>query len=113
MRDPLPPAKRMPAPDYGLVFQDRGDYLRVVITGARDSFDISLAYWNEIAAECERRGARALLVSDELPGEPIPPQDQERVIEALRESYMQHARGLLRSRCGLYSPGRVRRTRGA
>lgn len=83
---------RMPAPDYELAFHDRGDYLRVVITGARDSLETSLAYWNEIATECERRGTRALLVSDELPGEPIPPQDQERVIQALRESYMQHVR---------------------
>ncbi|HJU09216.1 MAG TPA: hypothetical protein VJ727_12130 [Rhodanobacteraceae bacterium] len=82
----------MSAAGYELKFQDHGDYLRVVIDGVQDSLEMSLAYWNEIAAECERRGTRALLVLDQLPGEPIPPQDQDRVIQALRESYMRQVR---------------------
>ncbi len=82
----------MSEPDYELTFQERGGYLRVQIRGTQDSLEMSLAYWNEIAAECERRGTRALLVVDQLPGEPIPPQDQERVIEAMRDSYMRRVR---------------------
>jgi hypothetical protein len=82
----------MPALDYELRFQDCGDHLRVSIRGARDSLEISLAYWQEIAAECERRGTRALLVLDYLGGDPLPQQDMEQVIERLRQSYMHQVR---------------------
>ncbi|MER3546928.1 MAG: hypothetical protein C4338_04700 [Rhodanobacteraceae bacterium] len=78
--------------EYELAFQDRGDHLRVTISGPPDSLEMSLAYWKEIAAECERRGTRALLVIDRLPGAPIPPQHQEQVISAMRESYMRQVR---------------------
>ena len=80
----------MPAPDYELRFQDCGSYLRVTITGPLDSLETSLAYWREIASECERRGTRALLAIDRMGGDPLPQGDVERLVEAMRESYMRH-----------------------
>lgn len=52
--------------DIRLVFEDRAGYLYAAVTGPRDSHDISKAYWREIAAECERRKARKLMVVENL-----------------------------------------------
>lgn len=81
-----------PRPPYELRFSDRGDYLRVEIAGPGDSLEVSLAYWREIAAECERRGTRALLALDLFENEPLPPSEVDQVIEAMRESYMRKVR---------------------
>lgn len=79
-------------PTHELRFEDRGDYLRVEILGEFDSLDISIAYWREIAAECERRNTRALLAVDRLGGDPIPPEAMAQVIAVMRDSYMRHVR---------------------
>ncbi|WP_460453315.1 hypothetical protein [Arenimonas aestuarii] len=57
--NPLPP-------DIRLVFEDRADYLYAAVTGPRDSQEISMAYWRQIAVECERRKARKLMVVENL-----------------------------------------------
>ncbi|MFH1600014.1 MAG: hypothetical protein ABIJ73_08335 [Pseudomonadota bacterium] len=57
--NPLPP-------DIRLVFEDRADYLYAAVTGPRDSQEISMAYWRQIAAECERRKTRKLMVVENL-----------------------------------------------
>ena len=82
----------MPALDYQLAFQDRGDYLRVDISGARDSFEISLAYWRAIAAECERRGTRSLLAVGRIGGPPLLPQEVDELVQVMRDSYMTRMR---------------------
>ena len=57
----------IPLPDdVRLVFEDRPGFLFARVTGPRDSFAISVAYWNRIAVECERRGSRKVLVVEEL-----------------------------------------------
>lgn len=48
------------------MFEDRAGYLYAAVSGPRDSQDISMAYWREIAAECERRKARKLMVVENL-----------------------------------------------
>lgn len=48
------------------MFEDRADYLYAAVTGPRDSHDISKAYWCQIAAECERRKTRKLMVVENL-----------------------------------------------
>ena len=53
-------------PDISIQFQDRPGYLHCLVTGPRDSREISIAYWTEIARECERRKARKLLVVEKL-----------------------------------------------
>ena len=52
--------------DIRLVFEDRADYLYAAVTGPRDSQEISMAYWRQIAAECERRKTRKLMVVENL-----------------------------------------------
>ncbi|HET6906861.1 MAG TPA: hypothetical protein VFH52_07925 [Rhodanobacteraceae bacterium] len=83
--------ERAPEP-YQLRFTDRGDYLFAKVVGEQDSPEITLAYWREIAAECERRGTTRLLVCDDLQGQPATPQDFARLTAALRGSGMEHVR---------------------
>lgn len=52
---------------YRLTFENRPEHLRVKVTGKKDSYDISVAYWKEIAAECSRLGAKKLLVEEDIP----------------------------------------------
>jgi hypothetical protein len=86
---PEPPESAAP---YRLRFESRGDYLRVEVSGPGDSLEVSLAYWREIAWECERRSTRALLVVDLFENEPLKPAEVEQVIQAMQDSYMRHVR---------------------
>lgn len=68
MRDPpcrSAPVSQLP-PDIKIHYEERAGYLHALVTGPRDSRDISIAYWTEIAAECARRKARKLLVVEKL-----------------------------------------------
>ena len=67
--------RRDPAPSWRLRFENRRGYLYAEVTGPEDSVDITIAYWREIAAECARRHARRVLVSDRLHGELANPED--------------------------------------
>lgn len=53
-------------PDIHLRFEDRLDYLFAEVSGPRDSRAISTAYWQRIAARCEERKARKLMVVENL-----------------------------------------------
>lgn len=53
-------------PDIQLHFEDRLDYLFAQVTGPRDSRAISTAYWLRIAAHCDQRKARRLMVVENL-----------------------------------------------
>ena len=68
--------------DYTLQFEDRPGYLFARVDGPRDTFEISLAYWRDIAAEVDRRNATALLVVEEL-AQRADPADAVQVIAAL------------------------------
>ena len=59
--------------DYVLRLDHRGDYLRAQVDGERDGFEISLAYWTEIAAACHARGTRRVLVVENIQeaGDPL------------------------------------------
>ena len=52
---------------YKLTFEQRAGYLRVQVEGKNDSYEISMAYWREIAAECGRLGTNRLLVEEDIP----------------------------------------------
>jgi hypothetical protein len=58
---------------YELRLESHGDYLRAQIDGQRDGFEISLAYWTEIAQACHQRGTRRLLVVENIKeaGDPL------------------------------------------
>ncbi|WP_374602498.1 hypothetical protein [Arenimonas sp.] len=75
--NPLPP-------DIRLVFEDRADYLHAAVSGPRDSLDISRAYWQAIAAECERRKTRKLMVVENL-GDFEGERDLARILDFLFE----------------------------
>jgi hypothetical protein len=51
---------------YSINFEHRPDYLYVHIKGDRDSYEISNAYWTEIAQECVEHSVRRLLVDEDL-----------------------------------------------
>ena len=52
--------------EYQLVLESRALYLFAHVTGPRDTLQISIAYWSEIAAECTRLNVQRLLVLEEL-----------------------------------------------
>ena len=89
MNVPHDPSLQQP---FDLRFANRGDYLHAVVSGDRDSPEISLAYWRAIAAECARRGAHRLLIRDELPGQPNDPEQMVRLAQALRGSGLEKVR---------------------
>ena len=62
----MPPAVLELPDDIHLKFEDRPDYLYAEVTGPRDSRDISTAYWLRIAAQCEQRKTRKLMVVENL-----------------------------------------------
>ncbi len=49
-----------------LEFEPRERYLFVHVTGEADSVEISLGYWQMVAAECRRLGFHRVLVHEEL-----------------------------------------------
>ena len=52
---------------YTLTFEERPGYLHARVEGEHDSYEISRAFWSDIAAECERRGTTKLLVEENIP----------------------------------------------
>ena len=77
---------------YELHFTDRGDYLFASVKGDQDSAEITLAYWREIVAECNRRGTARLLVCDDLHGQPATLQDFDRLAAAMQGSGLERVR---------------------
>lgn len=54
-----------PAHSYSVGYEDRDGYLFASVSGETDTVATSLAYWNEVAREAERRGhSRILVVED-------------------------------------------------
>ena len=46
------------------MFEDRADYLYAAVTGPRDSREISIAYWTDIARECGLEPLADLLLAE-------------------------------------------------
>ena len=51
---------------YQIKFERRPNYLYAYVNGERDSLAISLGFWREIAAECERAQARKILIEEDI-----------------------------------------------
>ncbi|MGH8164428.1 MAG: hypothetical protein ACREP1_08860 [Rhodanobacteraceae bacterium] len=77
---------------FAIHYEDRGDYLYAVVEGPEDKLEICIAYWQALAAECEDRGTRRLLVIDRLQGEPVSPDEMDRLVELMRGSVLEHVR---------------------
>ena len=56
----------METKDYRLTFDNKPEYLHVLVEGEHDSYDISRRFWSEIATECERLAPSRLLVEEDL-----------------------------------------------
>jgi hypothetical protein len=86
------------AAGFSLRFEPRAGYLLAEVNGSRSSGEITLAYWREIAAECERIGAQRLLVADHFRGNVVTREEMLRCVHALRGS------ALAKLRIALYEP---------
>ena len=60
----------------------RDDYLRALVDGPHDNYEISLGYWTEVARACHERGTRAVLVVENLqqPGQAV---ELEQLVDAI------------------------------
>lgn len=75
----------IPLPDDILIrYEDRVGYLYAEVTGPRDSHDITVAYWTQIAEQCRRRKAKKLLVVENL-GDHAGERDLPAVVDFLIE----------------------------
>lgn len=55
-----------PHAGYTLRFEDRPGYTRAHVVGERDTVEISLAYWTEIARHCHEHAVHSVLVVEEI-----------------------------------------------
>lgn len=79
-------------PRFVLRFEQGSGYLYAHVSGPEDSFDITLAYWTAIAAECRRRRVHRVLVVDELEGEPATPTELEERVRSLHGTGLENVR---------------------
>ncbi len=56
-----------PRNQYKLTFEQRSNYLYVYVEGDHDSYEISRAYWREVAEESGRTGMKRVLIDENLP----------------------------------------------
>ena len=68
---------------FELAFEQRPNYLFVRVSGINGRLDTTIAYWTAIAAEVRRRKPRCLMVHDEMLGETPPPEELQRLIQAM------------------------------
>ena len=54
---------------YTLEFEPRSEYLYAYVKGEKDSLEISLQYWKEIADECRRSDYRKVFIEEDIKGE--------------------------------------------
>lgn len=54
------------AKPYTLEFEPRPEYLYAYVRGEKDSLEISLQYWKEIADECQRAGYKKVFIEEDI-----------------------------------------------
>ena len=57
--------------------------LRAHVAGVNGNLETTLAYWTAIAAELQRERPKALLVVDDMEGEPPPPEQLAQFVQAM------------------------------
>jgi hypothetical protein len=55
-----------PLKPYHLILEQRPGYLYAYVEGEHDSYEISKAYWQEIAGEVVRLGAKRVLIDENI-----------------------------------------------
>jgi hypothetical protein len=59
--------QRLEGPGFTIDIEERAGFLRALVRGNEDTLAVSTAYWARLGAECQRRGASAVLVLEDLP----------------------------------------------
>ena len=67
---------------YTIKFEDRGEYLYVLVGGDKLTAEIAAAYWREIAHECYRKKKLKIMIEKEF-REPVSPPEMLRMGEYL------------------------------
>ena len=70
-------------PAFRIEYQREGELLRAHVTGVNCSLETTLDYWTAMAAEVRRLAPAALLVVDDMEGEPPPPEQLEVFVHAM------------------------------
>lgn len=73
----------MDAPRFRIDYTREGDVLRAHVTGVNGTLETTVAYWTALAAELQRNPPAALLVVDDMEGEPPPPEQLEQFVQAM------------------------------
>ena len=71
---------------YKVTFDEQPGLLKVKVEGIKDSYEISIAYWREIGAECARLGASRVLVEEDIP-DAVSYSDMYRIASELPEMF--------------------------
>lgn len=71
-----------PAP-FRIDYRREGGVLRAHAVGVNGSLENTLSFWNELAAEVRRSPPRALLVVDDMEGDPPPPEQLAQFVQAM------------------------------
>lgn len=69
---------------YRIGYQREAETLRAHVTGVNGTLETTLAYWRDMAGELQRAPARALLVVDDMEGDPPPPEQLAQFVQAMR-----------------------------
>ena len=69
---------------FHIAYSREGEFLRAHVTGINGTLETTLAYWTALAAELARDPRpKALLVVDDMEGEPPPPEQLEQFVKAM------------------------------
>ncbi|MES2858658.1 MAG: hypothetical protein V4704_05710 [Pseudomonadota bacterium] len=68
---------------FRIDYRRQGSLLRAHVSGVNGSLDTTLAYWMALAEEVRRDPPRALLVVDDMEGEPPPPEQIAEFVQAM------------------------------
>ncbi len=73
----------MDGPRFTIDYTRERDLLRAHVTGVNGTLETTIAYWTALAAELQRDPPVALLVVDDMEGEPPPPEQLEQFVQAM------------------------------
>lgn len=73
----------MPGSTFRIDYSREGDLLRAHVTGVNGSLETTVAYWTALAGEVLRDVPKALLVIDDMIGDPPPPEQLAQFVQAM------------------------------
>jgi hypothetical protein len=70
-------------PPFRIDYRREPEWLRAHVTGVNGRLETTLDYWTALAEEVRRQRPPALLVVDDMEGEPPPPEQLELFVQAM------------------------------